>query len=90
VGSPLLLGILKIVWTNLLPNGVGRVYGITALYLQNKKPSWRIYCCLRHAGRGKIKPLITTRLPPLAVKANELLENGKTSGNIALVAPELL
>jgi NADPH2:quinone reductase len=40
---------------------------------------------------GKIKPLITTRLPLLeARQANQLLESGHTSGNIVLLAPELL
>ena len=40
---------------------------------------------------GKIKPLITARLPLLeARKANELLESGQVSGNIVLLAPELL
>jgi len=40
---------------------------------------------------GKIKPLLSTRLPLLeARQANELLESGKVSGNIVLLAPELL
>jgi NADPH:quinone reductase-like Zn-dependent oxidoreductase len=40
---------------------------------------------------GKIKPVISHRLPLLeAVKANQLLENGKVAGNIIMLAPELL
>lgn len=40
---------------------------------------------------GQIKPIIAERFPILeAVKANELLESGKITGNIVLLAPELL
>lgn len=39
----------------------------------------------------KIKPVITGKFPLLqARKANELLENGQVTGNIVLLAPELL
>jgi NADPH:quinone reductase-like Zn-dependent oxidoreductase len=40
---------------------------------------------------GKIRPVITHRLSILeARKANELLESGQVSGNIVLLAPELM
>jgi NADPH:quinone reductase-like Zn-dependent oxidoreductase len=40
---------------------------------------------------GKIKPIIAKKFPILeAAQANELLESGKVSGNVVLLAPELL
>ena len=40
---------------------------------------------------GKIQPIITARFPILeAARANRLLEGGTVSGNIVLLAPELL
>lgn len=45
----------------------------------------------RLLGEGKIKPVIMKKYPILeAAKANELLESGKVTGNIVLMAPELL
>lgn len=89
----ILRDVIKIIGTNLLPNGKSiEFYGITALYLRDKKPFMEdLPLLLEMLAEGKIKPVITTRLPLLeARKANELLESGKVTGNIVLLAPELL
>ncbi|MDR3562818.1 MAG: medium chain dehydrogenase/reductase family protein [Negativicutes bacterium] len=89
----LLQGALKMAFTNLLPNGKSvESYGISALYMRDKKPFMEDLPLLFNLlAEGKIKPLITARLPLLdAKKANELLESGQVSGNIVLLAPELL
>jgi NADPH:quinone reductase-like Zn-dependent oxidoreductase len=42
-------------------------------------------------GEGKIKPIIAQKFPILeAREANELLESGQVSGNLVLLAPELI
>jgi NADPH:quinone reductase-like Zn-dependent oxidoreductase len=89
----MLLDALKIALTNLLPDGKSVVfYGITALYLQNKKPFMEdLPLLFKLLEEGKIKPIITTQLPLMeARKANELLESGQVGGNIVLLSPELL
>ncbi|HWU41489.1 MAG TPA: zinc-binding dehydrogenase [Candidatus Acidoferrum sp.] len=89
----MLAGGVKIAITNLLPNGKSaEFYGITALYLRDKRPFMedvpRLFQCLEE---GKIHPVISARLPLLeAQKANELLESGQLAGNIVLLSPELL
>ena len=87
----LFLNMIKIAITNLLPNGKSvAFYGITMLYMRDKKPFMEDLALLFDLlAEGKIKPIITTQLPILeAKKANELLESGKVSGNIVLLAPE--
>ncbi len=89
----LLSGMVKMAFTNLLPNGKSvEFYGITALYMRDKKPFMEdlplLFSLLEE---GKIKPIIAAQLPLLeARKANELLESGQISGNIVLLTPELL
>jgi NADPH:quinone reductase-like Zn-dependent oxidoreductase len=89
----LLLGLLKLALVNLLPNGKSaEFYGITALYLRDKKPFMDdLPLLFKLLEEGKIKPIIAATLPLLeARKANELLESGQVVGNIVLLAPELL
>jgi NADPH:quinone reductase-like Zn-dependent oxidoreductase len=67
-------------------------YGITALYLRDKRPFMedlpKLFQLLEE---GKIKPVIHAKFPILeARKANEQLESGKMTGNLVLLAPELL
>lgn len=91
--STLLLGLLKLAMVNLLPNGKSaEFYGITALYMRNKKPFFEdILQLFKLLDDGKIHPIVTHKLPLLeARKANELLESGQVAGNIVLLAPELL
>jgi NADPH:quinone reductase-like Zn-dependent oxidoreductase len=88
-----LLGLLKLALVNLLPNGKSaEFYGITALYLRDKKPFMDdLPLLFKLLEEGKIKPIIAATLPLLeARKANELLESGQVVGNIVLLAPELL
>jgi NADPH2:quinone reductase len=89
----MLQGALLMAFTNLLPNGkTAEFYGISALYARDKKPFMQDLPLLFNLlAEGKIKPLITAQLPLLeARQANELLESGQMTGNIVLLAPELL
>lgn len=89
----ILQGLIKLALINLLPNGrSAEFYGITALYMRDKKPFMddltRLFKLLE---AGQIKPIIAARFPLIeAAKANEMLERGEVSGNIVLLAPELL
>jgi NADPH:quinone reductase-like Zn-dependent oxidoreductase len=88
----ILSGLVKMASANLFSGKSAEFYGITALYMRDKKPFMedlpKLFNLLEE---GKIKPVITARLPLLeARKANELLESGEVSGNIVLLAPELL
>ena len=78
---------------NLLSKGkTAEFYGITALYLLDKKPFMEdLPKLFKLLEEGKIKPVITARLPLLeARKANEMLESGQVRGNVVLLSPELL
>jgi len=77
---------------NLFSGKKAEFYGITALYLRDKKPFMedlpKLFQLLEE---GRIKPLMMKRLPLLDAKgANELLESGKVTGNVVLLSPELL
>lgn len=86
----LLRGVLKMIFLNITSGKTVVSYGITVLYLQDKKPFMEdIAILFKMLTDGKIKPTITTRLPLLeARKANEMLENGQVAGNIVLLASE--
>jgi len=89
----LLQGLVKMAFVNLLPNGKSaEFYGITALYLRDKKPFMEdLPLLFQMLEDGKIKPIITAKFPILeAAKANELLESGTMAGNVVLLSPELL
>jgi NADPH:quinone reductase-like Zn-dependent oxidoreductase len=89
----MLFGLGKIALWNLLPNGRSvTFYGISALYATNKKPFMEdLPLLFNMLANGKIKPLIAEKLPLLdAAHGHALLESGKVSGNIVLLAPELL
>jgi len=89
----MLSGMLKMAFINLLPNGKrAAFFGISALYMQNKRPFMEdLPVLFKLLEEGKIKPIIAQKLPVLqAAKANELLESGTVSGNLVLLAPELL
>ena len=84
---------VKLISVNILPNGKSaEFYGITALYMRDKKPFMEdLPKLFKLLEEGKIKPVITQKFPLFeAAKANELLERGQVSGNIVLLAPELL
>ena len=89
----LLGGIFKLIGANLQPKvRTVESYGITALYRRDKEPFMedlpKLFGML---AEGRIKPIISTRLPLLeARQANELLESGRVAGNLVLLSPELL
>jgi len=82
----------NVVLYNLLPNGKSaKVYG-TGLSRFNRRPFLEDWAALfKLLEEGKIKPIIAEKFPILeAAKANALLESGQVTGNIVLLAPELL
>ena len=82
----------QIILFNLLPNGKSvKLYG-TGAYRFNRRPFLEDWATLfKLLEEGRIKPVIMKKFPILeAAKANELLESGKVTGNIVLLAPELL
>lgn len=89
----LLGGLAKMALVNLQPNGKRiRSYGITLLYRTDKRPFMEdLRMLFQLLEEGKIKPVIARKFPILeAARANELLEGGQVTGNIVLLAPELL
>jgi NADPH:quinone reductase-like Zn-dependent oxidoreductase len=85
-----LLLLVKFICYNLLLNGKKlEGYGTHRLGLELFEPDWTALFKLLE--EGQIKPIIAARFPLLeARKANELLESGQVTGNIVLLAPELL
>lgn len=93
-GLPTLFRILgTLIVTNLLPNRKSfKLYGTSFYFVGDKRPfleDWaRLFKLLEE---GKIKPVIEKKYPILeAAQANELLESGTVTGNLVLLAPELL
>jgi NADPH:quinone reductase-like Zn-dependent oxidoreductase len=86
-----ILGTLVVV--NLLPNGKSfQLYGTSFYSVGDKRPfleDWARLFKLLEA--GKIKPVIEKKFLLLeAAQANTLLESGTVTGNLILLAPELL
>lgn len=78
---------------NLLPSGRSfQLYGTSTYFLFNKRPFLEDWAALfRLLEAGAIQPVIAARFPILeAAKANALLESGTVTGNLVLLAPELL
>lgn len=86
----LLLLLAKLVLFNLLPNGKSiKGYGTHRVDINSLKEDWFVLFKLLEESR--IKPIIAKRFPILeAAEANELLESGEVTGNVVLLAPELL
>ena len=90
--SGLLRLLARLVLFNVLPNGRSlKLYGTTTSkfgrgrYLEDWATLFKLL------GEGKIKPIIAEKFPILeASQANALLESGQVTGNVVLVAPELL
>jgi NADPH:quinone reductase-like Zn-dependent oxidoreductase len=76
----------------LLSGKSGEFYGISALYRKDRRPFFEdLPALFKLLEEGKIKPIIGQRFPLLeAAQANALLESGKASGKIVLLASELL
>jgi NADPH:quinone reductase-like Zn-dependent oxidoreductase len=73
-----------------LPNGKAiKGYGTHRVDIRLLKEDWvRLFRLLEE---GKIEPVIMKKFPILeAAQANALLESGQVTGNVVLVAPELL
>lgn len=82
----------RVLWLNLLPNGKAvRLYGTGASFL-NRRPFLDDWAALFELlSEGKINPVIAAKFSILeAAKANALLESGQVTGNVVLLAPELL
>jgi NADPH:quinone reductase-like Zn-dependent oxidoreductase len=85
-----LLLVAKLIGYNLLPNGK-RIegYGTHRLGVDLFKEDWTTLFKLLEA--GEIKPVIAGKYSLLeAVRAYDLLESGQVTGNLVLLAPELL
>jgi NADPH:quinone reductase-like Zn-dependent oxidoreductase len=82
----------RVLWYNLRPDGRRvALYGTGASNL-NRRPFLEDWAALfRLLAAGEIKPVIAARFLIMeAAQANALLENGQVTGNIVLLAPELL
>ena len=91
--SGMLLGIFKTMLLNSLPNGRdAQFYGISGIYKKDKSTILHdLEKLLLLLKDKKIKPIISNRMSILeASEANQILENGSVSGNIVLLASELL
>jgi NADPH:quinone reductase-like Zn-dependent oxidoreductase len=88
--SRFLLLMAKFILYLVLPNGKTiKGYGTHRVEQQLLKEDWAELFKLLEAGH--IRPIIAARFPILqAANANELLESGEVTGNVVLLAPELL
>jgi NADPH:quinone reductase-like Zn-dependent oxidoreductase len=82
--------VAKLIWFNLLPNGKSiKGYGTHRVAQQLLAEDWAALFDLLE--EGKIRPIVADTFPILeAAQANALLESGQVTGNIVLLAPELL
>lgn len=82
--------VIKLVYFGLLPNGKAvKGYGTHRLGVELFKEDWKALFTLLEEGR--IKPIIAAKFPLLeAAEAYRLLESGSVTGNVVLLAPELL
>lgn len=94
-GAPQSLGhfvllVAKLLLYNLLPNGKSiEGYGTHRLGVDLFKEDWQTLFALLED--GKIKPIIARKFSILeALQAYALLESGTVTGNLVLLAPELL
>lgn len=85
-----LLLVAKLIGNNLAPNGKSiKGYGTHRLGVALFKEDWTALFKLLE--EKKIKPIIAAKYPLLeAVRAYEELESGRVTGNLVLLAPELL
>lgn len=82
--------VAKLIWFNVLPNGKSiKGYGTHRVDQRILAEDWSALFELLE--EGKIRPIIAKTFPILeAAQANELLESGQVTGNVVLLAPELL
>ena len=78
---------------NLLPNGKScKLYGTSLYFIGDRRPFLEDWAALfKLLEERKIKPVISHRYPIYeAARANELLESGAVTGNVVLLAAELV
>jgi NADPH:quinone reductase-like Zn-dependent oxidoreductase len=82
----------QVILLHLLPNGRSARYFGTGISQFNRRPFLEDWATLFNLlEEGKIKPVIEKKFPILeAAKANELLESGEVTGNVVLLAQELM
>ena len=82
----------QVILLHFLPNGRSARYYGTGSSRLNRRPFLEDWATLfKLLEEGKIKPVIEKKYPILeAAQANELLESGTVTGNLVLLAPELL
>jgi NADPH:quinone reductase-like Zn-dependent oxidoreductase len=85
-----LLLVAKLIFFTALPNGKRiKGYGTHRGEIDAFREDWT--ALFRLLEEGKIKPVIAETFPILhAARANELLESGNVTGNVVLLAPELI
>ena len=90
--SGLLRLLAKLIWLNVLPDGRSlKLYGTTTSKFGRGRYVEDWAALFKLLEEGKIEPIIAERYPILeAAEANELLESGKVTGNVVLVATDLL
>jgi NADPH:quinone reductase-like Zn-dependent oxidoreductase len=79
--------------TNLLPNGRAmKLYGTSFYFIGDPQPFLEDWASLfRLLEGGQIKPVLAGAFPLVeAARAHALLESGRVTGNLVLLAPELL
>jgi len=79
-------------WLNLPHTGRKlRLYGTGASFLDMRPFQHDWAALFKLLGEGKVAPVIAAKFPLLeAAKANALLESGQVTGNVVLLAEELL
>ena len=86
--SRMLLLIVKVIGYNLTCRKI-EGYGTSRLGVELFKQDWNT--SFEMLGQGQIKPIIAAKFPLLeAARGYELLESGAVSGNIVLIASELM
>ena len=90
--SGLLRLLARLILLNLWPDGRSlKLYGTTTSKFGRSRFVEDWDTLFRLLAEGKIEPIITAKFPILeAAQANALLESGTVTGNLVLVAPELL
>jgi NADPH:quinone reductase-like Zn-dependent oxidoreductase len=82
----------QVILLNLLPDGRSAKYYGTGISRFNRRPFLEDWATLfKLLEEGKIEPVIMKKLPLLeAAQANALLESGEVTGNVVLLARQLL
>jgi NADPH:quinone reductase-like Zn-dependent oxidoreductase len=90
--SGLLRLLAKLIWLNVLPDGRSlRLYGTSTSKFGRQRYLEDWATLFKLLEEGKIEPVIAERFPILeAARANALLESGQVTGNLVLLATDLV